>query len=64
MADSSGILLIEPFYGGSHRQLTDVLSSRVEGCVVHTMTAKKWHWRARTSAIHFAQTIPQDHRFR
>ncbi|CAG7832410.1 unnamed protein product [Allacma fusca] len=61
------VLLIEPYYAGSHKVLIDLLCSLFDSCSegedapeVHlaTMTGKKWHWRARTSALHFAQTIP------
>ena len=57
------VLLIEPFYGGSHRQLVDLLLQEFGGDV-YTLPATKWHWRMRVSALHFAQTIPRKDTYR
>lgn len=57
------ILFIEPFYDGSHKQFIDTL---IDGLALNrdqyqlvTMTGKKWHWRARTSALHLSEQVPE-----
>jgi len=60
---SGDVIFIEAFYGGSHKQLIDLLKERFGGDL-YTLPAKKWHWRMRVSALHFALTIPRDHNYK
>lgn len=56
----SKLLVIEPFYCGSHKQLVDLLVSSYDSSSVQlvTMPGKKWPWRARTSALWLSTAIP------
>lgn len=62
------VLLIEPFYGGSHRQLIDFLTNLLQTQEVKhdliTLPAKKWHWRARTGALFMSKNIPVDRKYK
>lgn len=59
----SEICIVEPFYGGSHKQLIDLIVGELKLLGLKhdlfTMSAKKWHWRARCSALHFSCAIPK-----
>lgn len=55
---------MEPFYGGSHRQLADLLAYELLAaenvpCELVTLPARKWHWRLMASSLHFAAAIPR-----
>lgn len=57
------IVLIEPFYGGSHKQLVDLLVQGLlqpKGVTHHvcSLPARKWHWRLMASSVYFASVIP------
>lgn len=58
------VLLIDVFHGGSHKVLTELLFQDVPSCYLVTMSPKKWHWRARTAALHLSFTIPNNHNFK
>uniref|UniRef100_A0A182NUZ7 tRNA-queuosine alpha-mannosyltransferase n=1 Tax=Anopheles dirus TaxID=7168 RepID=A0A182NUZ7_9DIPT len=60
------ILILEAFYGGSHKQLVDVLLKHLNEAEYDLLTipAKKWHWCARMSALQFAGRIPATHQYR
>ena len=50
------MLLLEPFYDGSHRAFVEVLTETVPAeWTVWTMPGRHWKWRMRGSAVHFAE---------
>ncbi len=59
----SSVIYIEPFYGGSHKQLMTLLQRDIQG-ELYSLPDNKWHWRMRVSALHFATEIPQQHSYR
>ncbi|XP_077553794.1 tRNA-queuosine alpha-mannosyltransferase isoform X2 [Haemaphysalis longicornis] len=60
------VLLLEPFYGGSHKQLMDLVASELgpQQCRLVTLPATKWHWRARTAALWLAERIEPSAHYR
>ncbi|MDP6418613.1 MAG: DUF3524 domain-containing protein [Candidatus Krumholzibacteria bacterium] len=49
------ILILEPYYGGSHRQLVDGMVRHLEeDFLLWSLPARKWKWRMRGAAAVFA----------
>jgi len=57
---SESLLVVEPFYCGSHKQLVDLLLHSYDRSKVKlvTMPGKKWPWRSRTSALWLHSALP------
>ncbi len=53
------IVFLESYYGGSHRQMIDLLQEEFGGDL-YTLPPSKWNWRMRLSAMHFSEVIPAD----
>jgi hypothetical protein len=53
------VIYIEPYYGGSHKQMVDHLQQEFGGDL-YTLPSSKWNWRMRMSALHFSDAIPKD----
>lgn len=50
------IVFLEPYYGGSHKVFLDTLAAHGRHhFTVISMPARKWKWRMRGAAIHFAR---------
>ena len=46
------VLVLEPYYGGSHRAVLDALLPALDvTCDLITLPARKWKWRMRGAAI-------------
>lgn len=51
-------LLLEPFYGGSHKRFADgLIRHSHHSLTLRDMPARFWKWRMRGAAIHFAKTV-------
>lgn len=54
-------LVLEPYYGGSHRHLVDGLAARLPFPVeLWTLPPRKWKWRMRGAALVFARRLRAD----
>jgi glycosyltransferase involved in cell wall biosynthesis len=56
------ILVLEPYYGGSHRAFLDDLTRHLPFTfTLLTLPARKWKWRMRLAAPHFAEVLHHLH---
>jgi glycosyltransferase involved in cell wall biosynthesis len=55
------ILVLEPYYGGSHKRFVDTLVRATDHeMTLWTMPARKWKWRIRGAAIWFARMLKSE----
>lgn len=52
-------LILEAYYGGSHKEFLDGLTTGLPyGFALHTLPARHWKWRMRGAALSFLREIP------
>ena len=55
------VLVLEPYYGGSHRGFIEGLTRNIPfAFTVIRMPARKWKWRMRLAAPHFADELRRE----
>ncbi len=58
MSERIRVLALEPYYGGSHRAVLDLLVAHVDAeWTLVTLPARKWKWRMRGAAITMAEQV-------
>ncbi|XP_072393233.1 tRNA-queuosine alpha-mannosyltransferase isoform X1 [Diabrotica undecimpunctata] len=61
--NNTDVIIIEPFYGGSHKVLIDSITHSFQNENIKyslvTLPSKKWHWRARCGALQLYEKIPK-----
>ena len=64
MKDRKNVLLLEPFYGGSHKLFADGLAAATRHDVkMLILPARFWKWRMRGAALHFARACKAEGRW-
>nr|XP_022904141.1 glycosyltransferase-like domain-containing protein 1 isoform X1 [Onthophagus taurus] len=58
MQNVENVLFINPYHGGSHKQLIDTLTKYVDKPTTVYLKPKKWHWKARCSGFILSDLIP------
>lgn len=57
------LLILEPFFGGSHKQLIDTVLSELDfnhiSYDIFTLPPKKWPWKARCGSLMLNEMIPE-----
>ncbi|MFC1534338.1 DUF3524 domain-containing protein [Thermodesulfobacteriota bacterium] len=58
MTDNMKVLVLEPYYGGSHKAFLDGLAIHLSADLdLFTLPARKWKWRMRLAAPYFAERL-------
>lgn len=57
MVEKRNVLIIEPYYGGSHKSFIEQLVRLSFAFEVMALPARKWKWRMRLSAPYFADEL-------